>query len=196
VQSVQAIYAGAVAKTTTSSSLITPGDTKTDITLTLPSGSNPVDRVLIVPSTPTDSSGTTFASDFSFTDGSNPSSTWTFTRDTADPFGNALANGAEEYDLSSGSASALLAGQTADLTLGTSGDFTGMGYDVLLHFQGDPANVWLPEMVSGTGFSPSDVAAVQTSIPVPEPSGTALFSVGLVTAVMLRWRRRRIRSAA
>jgi hypothetical protein len=192
VQQVEAIYAGAVVKSKTTASL-QPSDTKTDITLTLAPGSSAVDGVLVLPSTMTDSSGTAFASDFSFTDDSNPSVAWSYTRDTTDPFGNALPNGAAEFDLSGGTA--FRPGETADLTLGTPGDFTGSGYDVLLHFQGDPANVWLPEMVNGTSINSSDVAAVQTSLAVPEPSGTALLGVGLGAAAFLRWLLRRTRPA-
>jgi hypothetical protein len=190
LQLVSAVYAGAVSKTTTTAG-IAPGDTKTDITLTLASDSNAVDGVLIVPSTLTDSSSGTFASDFSFTDDSNPLVTATYSTTASDPFGNTLANGGEKFMLSSGSA--LLPGQTADLDLGTSGSFTAGGYDVLLHFQGDPATEWVPEVM---GASETVGLQYDLHIAVPEPSGAALLGVGLVTAAVIRrWRRRRARSA-
>ena len=52
-------------------------------------------------------------------------------------------------------------GESATLDIGTSGEFATEGYDVLLHFQGDPAGQWLPLEVGGTNFDPSDVASVQ-----------------------------------
>ena len=190
VQRVEAVYPAAVAKSKTSSSLITPTDTKTDLTLVLPLGSSPVDKVLIEPSALTDSGGT-FASDFSFMDDSDPTAAWVPMRDTADPFGNPLSDGAAEYDLTSGSA--FQAGETADLNLGTAAGFTASGYDVLLHFQGDPSNVWLPEMIAGATFDPSDTAAVQTDLVAPEPSSTALLAAGVLTAGALRLLRQRVR---
>ena len=92
VQRVEAIYPVAVSKSTTGAGL-SSGDTKTGLTLTLPSGSTPVDKVLVEPSTPTDNLAG-FAGDFSFTDNSNLSASWTSTRKTVDPFGNPLPDGA------------------------------------------------------------------------------------------------------
>ena len=189
VQGVSVIYANPVKSATTSSGA-GPGDTKTGLALTLPPSYGAVDGVLHrFPSSLTDTAGTD-ASDFSFTDISDGSAMWTSTPEPSDPFGNPLPDLGEEFNLGSGSATALEPGETALLDLGTADSFVAGGYDILLHFQGDPADVWLPEMTGGTTLDPSDAIGDQS---VPEPSSMALACSGLAAAAIVRWRRRRVR---
>jgi hypothetical protein len=182
VQGVSVIYANPVMSTTASAGA-GPGDTKTGLALTLPPSYGALDGIWIEPSSLTDTAGTD-ASDFSFKDMSNGSATWTSVEKSNDPFGNLLLDGGEEFNLSSGSATAFQPGESAMLDMGTAGSFTSGGYDILLHFQGDPANVWLPEMIGGGADSIGDQA-------VPEPSAMALLGSGLAAAGIFQWRRRK-----
>jgi hypothetical protein len=104
----------------------------------------------------------------------DPNSQWMESMGASDPFGNALGNGGILYDLMSG-ADPLFSGEDAMLNIGTMADFASEGYSVLFHFQGDPADFWLPEMVGGSDFNPSDVLADQA---VPEPSAWLLAIIG------------------
>jgi hypothetical protein len=190
VQSVATVYPGAfrkaqpraVAKPTSAGPGLRPvpttTDEETDITLVLPSSSDAVDGVYVEPSSPTDNP-VTDPGVFSFSDDSDPSTTWTDSESTTDPFGNVLADDGIAYDLSSGAP--LEPGETADLNIGTSSDFTASGYDILLHFEGDPSNVWLPEMIGGTNFDPTDDSSDQT-VNVPEPMSIGLLAFGCLAA--------------
>jgi len=150
-----------------------PTEDETDITLQIPSDFDPVDQVIIEPSTPIVAPSSDPTAD-SLTDDSDPSSTWTDVEDTTDPFGNALNDDAIEYDMSG--LDPLEPGQTADVDLATTADFSTDGYDILLHFQGDPADEWLPEMIAGSDFDPSPIPADDTD--VPEPATLSLLLVG------------------
>ena len=151
----------------------TPVDEETTVTLDLPGGAAPVDRIFFEPSShaldPSAEPGF-----FSLTVPNDPNSQWMESMGASDPFGNALGNGGILYDLMSG-ADPLFSGEDAMLNIGTMADFASEGYSVLFHFQGDPADFWLPEMVGGSDFNPSDVLADQA---VPEPSAWLLAIIG------------------
>jgi hypothetical protein len=150
-----------------------PTEDETDITLQIPSDFNPIDEIIIEPSAPVVAPSSDPTAD-SLTDDSDPSSTWTDIEDTTDPFGNALTDDAIQYDLSS--LDPLEPGQTADVDLATTADFSTEGYDILLHFQGDPSDEWLPEMIAGTDFDPSPIPLDDAE--VPEPASLSLLILG------------------
>lgn len=159
---------------------------ETDITLQIPSAYNPVDGILIEPSTlavnPASDPGSA-----SLIDDSDTASVWSNQEDAQDPFGNsdAAQDVGIEYDLSSGNP--LEPGETADIDLETDGDFSSLGYDILFHFQGDPSDAWLPEMMGGSEYDPSDYPSDDL---VPEPVAIApLAFVALTVSLGRRWRR-------
>ncbi|HEY2148516.1 MAG TPA: hypothetical protein VGH32_11300, partial [Pirellulales bacterium] len=147
------------------SSGATPSGTVTDeettVTLDLPSGAAPVDKIFFEPSSKSLDPATEPAL-FSLNVPSDANSQWTETEGAADPFGNALGNGGILYDLMSG-ADPLVSGEDAMLNLGTMADFSSEGYTMLFHFQGDPNDFWLPQMVGGTDFDPSDTFVDQAT---------------------------------
>ena len=102
---------------------------------------------------------------------------------TQDPWGNSLPDDAIEYNLSGGNP--LEAGEDATIDVGTSGDFSGLSYDILIHDQGDSADDWLPIMIGGSDFDPSDTFEFNT---VPEPCTLGVLSIG---GIILLGRRRR-----
>jgi hypothetical protein len=192
VTNIAVIYPKVVVKTSASAAPA-GGGIETDITLSLPVGANAVDGIFIEPSSATDSSAGSPGL-FSFHDDSNPSTTFSDFAGSAstDPYGNSLPGGGALYLSTSGD---FMPGQTADVDLATSTGFTASGYDVLLHFAGDPAGSWLPVTIGGTNFDPSDVGAVETDlVATPEPSTAVLFFVGLGglgLRTLVRRRRRR-----
>jgi hypothetical protein len=151
-------------------------DEETDITIDIPSDSNPVDQVFVEPSSQT-VDPTVAPSEFSLVDDTNSSDTWSDTEMTTDPFGNTIADDGIDYDLTSGNP--LEPGDMADLDIGTAADFSGTGYDVFLHYAGDPSDEWVPEEIGGTNFDPEDTASVQT---VPEPASIGLLLLGCAVA--------------
>jgi hypothetical protein len=162
-----------------------PQEYETDITLQIPSDMGAVDGVIIEPSMPVVAPSSDPTAD-SLIDDNNSASLWTDTEDSQDPFGNDLGGNAMEYDLSSGNP--LEPGEQAEVDIATMGDFGSLGYDVLLHFQGDPAGDWVPEQVAGSDYDPSDVFAAEDVV-VPEPTALSLLTVfGLALAGRRRFR--------
>jgi hypothetical protein len=165
---------------------VTPdaNEDESDITVQVPTDAGPVDGVLIEPSMPVTDPSTDPTAD-TLVDDTNNTDTWTDVEDTTDPFGNALTDDAIEYDLSSGNP--LEPGDIADIDIATEGDFSSVGYDVLLHFQGDDSDQWLPEQIAGSEYDPSDDPAGDT---VPEPG--MLMPVLLLGGLTAMTRRRRM----
>jgi hypothetical protein len=168
-------------------------DEETTVTLDLPSGAAPVDKIFFEPAShaldPTAEPGF-----FSLTVASDSNSQWIESESGADPFGNALGNGGILYNLMNG-ADPLVSGEDALLNIGTLSDFSSNGYTMLLHFQGDPADLWLPQMVGGTDFDPSDTWVDQANFNVPEPSGWLLAAIGSVAlALRIRLQGRSVRT--
>jgi hypothetical protein len=148
---------------------------KDETVLTLASGTNTIDQVFVAPTAGTLDPNT----DGGLFSMSSPGSSWSDMLATQDPFNNPLPDDGVDYTLNSGSG--LAPGQTATIDLGTLGDFSTGGYEVLLHFAGDPSNLWDPETINGTIDNSSDTAAYQV---VPEPSSCALLAIatcGLLT---------------
>lgn len=162
-------------------------DNDEDLTIGIPSDSTePVDQVMIEPSSMT-SSPTAEPTEFSLTDDTTSGGTWADALETTDPFGNAMADDGIDYDLSSGTP--LEPGDIADVDIATASDFTTSGYDIFLHFEGDPsdpAGEWVPEEIGGTNFDPEDTASVQT---VPEPGSFMILGAACGLAMI---RRRRV----
>ena len=155
-----------------------PTDEETEFHLDLPTGTDPVDKIIIEPSS--QSVDPTLEPSFdSLTVPSDSNSTWSDHEDAADPFGNTLTDEAIEYDLSG--ADPLAAGENATLDIGTAADFSTSGYDILLHFAGDPSTEWLPEQFGGSDFDPSDTMTDQSVIPTPEPTSLTLLTLGTLT---------------
>jgi hypothetical protein len=165
-------------------SAIAPTEEETDITITLPTSSDAVDEVYVEPSNQVDNPAVD-PTLFSFTDDSDTAASWTDSENNIDPFGNTTDDGGIEYNLTGGNP--LEPGETADLNIATASDFTTTGYDVLLHFAGEPSSEWVPESIGGSAFDPEDTASEQTV--VPEPASAALLAAGTLSLLTRRRRR-------
>jgi hypothetical protein len=159
-------------------------DEETDLTLQIPETCSPIDEILVEPSTQTVNPSTDPTA-FSLTDDTRTGSTWSDAEDTTDPFGNSMTLGSVEYDLAGGTA--LEPGDTVDVDLETTSDFSSLGYDVLIHFQGDPSGEWTPEMIAGSEYDPSDYPA-DDDAPMPEPSVLGVLGLGGIAMTRRRQR--------
>jgi hypothetical protein len=166
------------------------GKEETAIAMTLPSDAeDAVDQILVEPSQQALDPASNAGLD-SFTDPSEPSSTWGDVEDAADPFGNSLSDDGIDYDLTGGTG--LEPGESATIDIGTDAEFANEGYDVLLHYEADaddPNGFWMPYMEEGSEIDAS--AAIGEDQDVPEPS-----SIGLVCLVATALLARRRRTAA
>jgi hypothetical protein len=162
------------------------GKEETSVTVSLPADAgDSVSKILIEPSSDALNTGSN-APLFSFDDASEPSSTWSDTDDTSDPFGNSLPDDGIEYDLANGNG--LEPGESATIDLGTDSEFANEGYDVLLYFApdaDDPSGTWLPEMEDGSELDSSDVPQDQE---LPEPTAVAFMALGAVGVAARRKR--------
>ncbi len=134
---------------------------------------NLVDKVFIAPSTAV-LDQTTNPSMFSFTIDSDPSSTWTTTVTSFDPLGNELLYRGVQFDWTSGGL--LGAAGPATASLGTILDFLPTGYEILLHYAGDPSTTWNPEVI-GSLLNQGGLSQDQLEL-VPEPSAALLSLCG------------------
>ena len=161
------------------------GSEETDLTLQIPEDCSAIDGVLVEPSTQVVNPSSDPTA-FSLVDDTHTASTWTDAEDTSDPFGNSMTLGSVEYDLAGGTD--LLPGDTVDVDLETTSDFSSLGYDVLIHYQGDPSDEWTPEMIAGSEYDPSDYPAGD-DVPTPEPGQLGVLALGGIA--MMRRRRAR-----
>jgi hypothetical protein len=146
------------------------------------SGASAVDKVFIAPT----SQVVNFNDLFSFT---LAGTTWSTTLKSQDPFQNSLSFGGVEYDLTS-LGSGLTPGETALATLGTMSDFSTSGYEIFLHFTGDPSTLWDPEVIGPGARGPADIETIQPS-PVPEPPTFVLAVTGAALGLGAWWRRQK-----
>jgi hypothetical protein len=157
---------------------IKPADTsaagdQTDITLQIPADATAIDKLLIEPAAQVIDPSANATGD-GLLDDTSPASQWSVTDDPTDPYGNLMTDGSIEYDLTSGNP--LEPGDLADLNIATTADFSTLGYDVLIHYQGDPSDEWTPEMIGGSEYDPSDYPT-DDAVDVPEPSKFTMLSI-------------------
>jgi hypothetical protein len=104
-----------------------------------------------------------------------------------DPYGNGQPDGGIRF-FTPDSRNALAAGAVADLTLATLSSFVGQGFDLFLHYSGNPTNDWDIQVYG------QDVPSLGGQIAaVPEPSTLVLAGVACAVLFGCRLTRRWMR---
>ena len=165
------------------------GKEETAIAMALPSDAeDAVDQIMVEPSQQAPDPVANAGLD-SFTDPSEPGSTWGDAELASDPFGNSLSDDAIDYDLTGGTG--LEPGQTAMIDIGTDAEFANEGYDILVHYEADaddPNGFWMPYMEDGSMLDTSGDISQDQNVPEPTAAGLITFA-----ALALAGRRRRAR---
>ena len=98
-----------------------------------------------------------------------------------DPFLSEREFGGALY-MPTSSAADLMPGQFGNAMLATMGDFSLSGWEVLLHYKGDPTGLWDPQVFG----QQQDPETVQTDASVPEPAVSALLMIGSIVSCRRR----------